>query len=267
MTIFSSAEACWPFLLLLFGLLLGLISFDFLATVENCLTTNNAGAILANIAPQTTTSHYFQPNTELVASKVLFQTSPPGYEKSYFMPCGKACHPIARALRVLGWQKLNEPKNARLIHLDEYDGETENSLTEYQRFNHLEDSILLSESNEFWSIMKQYKKSKGGKPGRSVSFLPNVYRLSIDHERQAFEQLVKDGIAKLTPWIATMKKYSRMKIIPSHAKLLKRYQSSKMANKQVMQRYICNQMIWNHRQFVVRVFWLVSNLFFIVSGN
>jgi hypothetical protein len=39
------------------------------------------------------------------------------------MPCGKACHPIARALRELGWQKLNEPKNARLIHLDDYDKE------------------------------------------------------------------------------------------------------------------------------------------------
>jgi Tubulin-tyrosine ligase family len=250
----SSTEPCWPFQLMLLGVFLGLVAFDYLITVEDCLSTNNAGVILANIAPEAS-NHFFQPNAEIVASNVLFQASPPGYDKSYFMPCGKACHPIARALRELGWQKLNEPKNARLIHLDDYDKETGSSLETYQRFNHLEDSVLLAESKEFWSIMKQYKKTNAR--GRSVSFLPNTYRMSVDHERRAFERLVTDGVAKLTPWIATIKKYSRKKIIPSHAKLLKRYQSSKMTSKQIMQKYICDQMIWNHRQFVVRVFWLV----------
>jgi hypothetical protein len=106
--------------------------------------------------------------------------------------------------------------------------------------------------------MKQYKKTNAR--GRSVSFLPNTYHMSVDHERRAFERLVTDGVAKLAPWIATIKKYSRKKIIPSHAKLLKRYQSSKMTSKQIMQKYICDQMIWNHRQFVVRIFWLVRTL-------
>jgi hypothetical protein len=56
---------------MLLGVFLGLVAFDYLITVEDCLSTNNAGVILANIAPEAS-NHFFQTGLGKIILQYIF---------------------------------------------------------------------------------------------------------------------------------------------------------------------------------------------------
>jgi hypothetical protein len=100
------------------------------------------------------------------------------------MPCGKSCHPVARSLRKLGWQKLNEQKNARLIYVGGIVADDATKRESYQRYNRLHNTTAFTKLNNFWTGMKEYS-NKGKK---SVYFLLETYRLYKEKERVLFER-------------------------------------------------------------------------------
>ena len=240
-----------PWILFLVWATFGIAGFAtvFPSQPATCKQTNEAGISLTELAPQPS-EPYYQPPIEIKASRQLFKDAPPGFEKTYFMPCGKSCHPVARSLRDLGWQKLNEQKNARLIYVGDTVPDDAPERESYQRYNRLHNTTAFTKLKNFWTGMKEY--SNQGK--KSVYFLPETYRLYEEKERMSFERLIAKAKAKNTPWL--QRTAGEIIVLPPTSKTLQTFSPDKLDA--TMQRYICDQMVWHGMQFVVRVYWLVS---------
>lgn len=85
---------------------------------------------------------------------------------------------MIRALRTLGWDKVNTIKEGRLVFSFKQDDDVYDQLEPWQRFNHIPESSAwhdLSSQIEGW---RQYAK----KTGKWPYFIPESYRVSEDKE-------------------------------------------------------------------------------------
>lgn len=256
-----------PWILVLIGAGLGIAGFATLFPVEQsgaaCGGEREADMVITDLVPQPT-QRYFQPKLDIKASRQLFTDMDAAYAKTYYMPCGKNCHAPQRALRQLGWQKMNEPQFARIQHMDWADPSGYTDIKSWQRFNHIPNHKVFTKIDTFLTGMNTYKEKQ--QSNRQVFFLPESYRTHNTKERASLERTMK---AANRPWILRtgLNKDGLIEVLEAGAAkkaVLKVLSTSKTSdhpsakNQNLVTQYVCNQLKWEGQLFSVRVFWFVS---------
>jgi len=197
--------------------------------------------------------------TIITSSKVLFKNAPfntrqqqqtiPMFEpsettKTFYMPCGKKCAAFCRALRSLGWTKVNVATDAQLVFTDMMKESKEKNLTSYQRYNHMPSRLEFTPYKTFWNTIQQYRTDV-----KALHFIPDTYRLNVIEERQELERRIEEN--KNKPWWVVWQKNEISTIA----------QNFKMSDHFLVSQYICNQMAWSDgNPFLIRVYWLVASV-------
>jgi hypothetical protein len=73
----------------------------------------------------------------LKASQRLFSELPPGSERTFYAHMSRVCLPIVRALHLIGWQQVDDPKKARLLYTYNRKKEWIHTQESWQRYNHV----------------------------------------------------------------------------------------------------------------------------------
>uniref|UniRef100_A0A7S1VHN4 Tubulin--tyrosine ligase n=1 Tax=Grammatophora oceanica TaxID=210454 RepID=A0A7S1VHN4_9STRA len=187
----------------------------------------------------------------------LFEDLPPEYSKTFYNECGKNCHPFIRALRSLGWQKVNSLEKGRLILTfatinPEWLAE-DSPLESWQRYAHLPTTYSWAHDvSAFYELVKD----------RST-YLPATYRLDDEEDRELLDKTLnhskKDTGVKTHPWV--LQPYedgARPTLVPPKPKLSKDLPEQGA----LLSKYVCHSMGWgpSKQKFDVRVFFFVVTL-------
>lgn len=264
------------------GAILGIVIYDTAVPISHCDNSINdaeSGTLLAELLPQPRESQYAQPPPlpNLKSSKPMFLAQDgykPEYEKRYYMPCQplKTCHYAQRALRELGWEKVNDWENAttRLVWSGAAHSEPEfwnKVLQPYQRYNHLPSTLHKPTAHMRFHMtlpkIQRYLKQEASfddasDTAKKFEYFPPSYPLDT-HLPQALEEL-KSKNSKGPLW-AFVNKAGQTLYHTNSAMLVEKHlevQHSFNFTQQHLNRYVCNRLIWNGMQFIVRIFWLVS---------
>jgi len=245
-----------PIILTIIGAVLGITLYSAATSSNKAIETcaNFFGRQIVSLSPNPLQYDASQPKDFVIkSSRKLFSGMPEGHEKYFYAPCSKNCHPMIRALRTLGWDKVNTVKEGRLVFSFKQDGDLYDQLQPWQRFNHIPESSAwhdLSSQIEGW---KQYAK----KTGKWPYFVPESYRVSEDKE--ALASRMESGVKE--NWIAIYssgvdEKPNLLKHYSANSRELKEYIKKPTLN--VVKSYVCNQLTWKKRKIAIRSFWMVS---------
>lgn len=264
-----------PIVLTLIGGILGVALYAGVVAKDASGTSTSAcdfalGRSIATLAG--TVSHYdaSQPkDLSITSSKKLFQGLPREYERTYYAPCGKNCHPMIRALRQLGWEKVNSVEVARLVWSHYVDEELFKQLQPWQRYNHIpRDKSQAEEQHSWW---KQYAK----KHENRAYFMPETYILSDPQDRHDLhDRMKKSGNGKKQYWVMdrTVEEELEMKYYPPGSsefdeflkKVLVKDQDDQVVDAQLakdrewtVQRFSCNPLVHKGMKIGVRSYFLV----------
>mmetsp|Transcript_30985 Transcript_30985/g.47259 ORF Transcript_30985/g.47259 Transcript_30985/m.47259 type:complete len:254 (-) Transcript_30985:817-1578(-) len=187
-----------PIFLTIIGAVLGIALYSAAISpnkaIEKC--SNFFGRQIVSLSTTTLQYDASQPKDfVLKSSRKLFSDMPEGHEKYFYAPCSKNCHPMIRALRTLGWDKVNTIKEGRLVFSFKEDGELYDELQPWQRFNHIPNSSAWHDLSSQIGGWNQYAK----KTGKWPYFVPESYRVTED--RKALESRMESGVKE--NWVAT----------------------------------------------------------------
>jgi hypothetical protein len=202
----------------------------------------------------------FQPNIKIKAHKKLFQKLPKGKERTFYAHMSKICHPMIRALRDLGWHKVEKVDDARLIYTYARKTSWYEGLHSWQRYNHIPNTKAWNQKDRFAKGFRKYEEKTGIRP----YFVPLTYDLTVTKEKEQFRsKLFKEGGLD-HPWVLKIPNVNQGKGItmlgPNSDELKEVFKTivqGKDRTRYIIQQYICNEMTWNRRKFDIRVFWLV----------
>jgi hypothetical protein len=280
-----------PVVLTLVGAIMGIALYstffvDF-GSSETC-NFDYGGRTIVNVGATVQRVDGAQPrNLVLKASKPMFQEMPQERERFFYAPCSKNCHPMIRALRVLGWQKVDQLELGRIVFTYKLEEGFYPRLASWQRYNHIP-------NHEVWTVnenrtigWRQYAKKEGnGWP----YFVPHIYRLSDQEDREALENRMHVGQGKHEHWTLTKPSEIPGKppvvkyVAPGSKELrdvlknlsdneyikesMKVWEKNKEQQEWTMQKYVCNQFAVKGEKVAIRSFWMVSwRANFISPGN
>ena len=216
-----------------------------------------------------------------------FTLVPPQYYKTFYYDGKKISQPIARALRSRGWRRVDDTDNAHMIYTYNNNANWATDLQPWQRFNFIPDLQKWNGKAEFAYYYKKYEQSTGSEP--SV-YVPESYILTqTKREIEAFRKVLEQKNGNNHPWVHKLSNVNQGRGItilgPNSPELLSlpdkslkdleklKQQSKKDSTstsgdeeeedeieESIVQRYICNEMTWNHRKFDVRMYWFVASL-------
>mmetsp|Transcript_28934 Transcript_28934/g.43698 ORF Transcript_28934/g.43698 Transcript_28934/m.43698 type:complete len:272 (+) Transcript_28934:180-995(+) len=254
-----------PTVLFVIGATIG-IGLYHIATLQGAAgagCSNNikeSGTLLAQLIPQ---PRYFPSPIEqhLSSSKPMFVDASTK-EYTYYMPCGKNCHAFQRAVRSLGWIKLDSIDNAILVFTDmtkadrwELKTSNKTELKSWQRYNHLPNRQNFTTRESFLDTLHTHTQRNDPE----FDFFPDTYRMHATPERRLFERAINEN-ERGAYW-----KYwnPNLKTTYVHSKqagnVVKSYDKSGTNKRSYMTKYTCNPMTWSDgNTFIIRVFWLVS---------
>lgn len=181
----------------------------------------------------------YQPTKTIKSSRKLFAEIPSSQRKTFYISCGKVCHPMIRALRVLGWTRVNSIGEAQFIWDYDLDSSVPKKLQSWQRYNKVMD---YESFYNFWEVC--YSKIQNLPFVLTTFRLPDQYvkfkhRLTREKQEWIFEDYEKD--------------YSSLKVVELNSESAAKYEKKTGT----MQKSICNAMTWNGRKLNIKVFWFV----------
>lgn len=100
----------------------------------------------------------FQPDIEIYSSKRLFQDMPQGHRKTFFSHSSMICHVMIRALRQLGWTRVNNREDAQLIWTYTRMKNWYPKLETWQRYNHIPRTYVWNHKDKFAQGFRQYQE-------------------------------------------------------------------------------------------------------------
>jgi len=278
MSVLSSLRFCMlyalrqPSVLFVVGATIGIVFYHALVvrTSSGSGCSNNvkeSGTLLAQLLPQP--RRYPSPLVKqqqhlLSSSKPMFVNASTR-EHTYFMPCGKNCHAFQRAVRSVGWIKLNSAENARLVFTDMNKEANEGKekfqrpeLEAWQRYNHLPNRQNFTTRELFLDTINAHIQ----RDDPEFDFLPPTYRMHQTSERRIFERNIKED-GKHAYWMYWNRDLKTTFVNSKQAKdVIKLHDEGEAKQRNYMTRYTCNPMTWSDgNTFMIRVFWLVSSNF------
>ena len=187
-----------------------------------------------------------QLNIAMKASKKMFSTLPKQKERTFFADYTKASQPFVRTLRHLGWIKVDQVEDARLIYSNERDIEWFGELEPWQRYNHIPRTSQWADRVRLAKGFRDYAEIAK----RPQYFLPETYNLHVDSQREEFQYFSKTN----KNWIVKSST-GNFHTIKSSQKTL----DTEVG--EVVQEFICNEMKWNDANtFELRVYWFVASM-------
>jgi len=218
----------------------------------------NTGATTTNVHADDTIIPSFYPD-----DTTLFDELPsPQYSKTFYNECGKGCHPFVRALRSLGWQKVNSLEMGRLVLTfdkikEEWLEEDSNPLQSWQRYAHLPTTYSWAHNvSAFYELVKD-----------TSLYLPTTYRLDNKEDREVLDKILNHAkkpedksAIKTQPWV--LQPYNDEAdpiLIPPKPKLTK----DLIEQGALLSKYVCHSMGWGRsakQKFDVRVYFFVVTL-------
>lgn len=195
-----------------------------------------------------------QPDIATKASRKLFSTLPKEKERTFFADITKPTQPFVRTLRHLGWIKVDEMEDARLIYTNERDIELFGELEPWQRYNHIPRTSQWADRARFAKGFREYAETAK----RPQYFLPETYDLHVDSQRKEFQERLSKANKN---WIVKSSTGNVHTIKPDSKTL-----TTEMG--EVVQEFICNEMLWDdanidaniERTLELRVYWFVASL-------
>eukprot|EP00547_Thalassionema_nitzschioides_P004964 CAMPEP_0194202556 /NCGR_PEP_ID=MMETSP0156-20130528/2545_1 /TAXON_ID=33649 /ORGANISM="Thalassionema nitzschioides, Strain L26-B" /LENGTH=512 /DNA_ID=CAMNT_0038928075 /DNA_START=203 /DNA_END=1741 /DNA_ORIENTATION=+ len=277
MSVLSSLRFCMlyalrqPSVLFVVGATIGIVFYHALVvrTSSGSGCSNNvkeSGTLLAQLLPQP--RRYPSPLVKqqqhlLSSSKPMFVNASTR-EHTYFMPCGKNCHAFQRAVRSVGWIKLNSAENARLVFTDMNKEANEGKekfqrpeLEAWQRYNHLPNRQNFTTRELFLDTINAHIQ----RDDPEFDFLPPTYRMHQTSERRIFERNIKED-GKHAYWMYWNRDLKTTFVNSKQAKdVIKLHDEGEAKQRNYMTRYTCNPMTWSDgNTFMIRVFWLAASV-------
>jgi len=198
-------------------------------------TDTNDNVIVQLQVPSRSKVSAIESHEKIHSSHALFQQQPPSQEHTFYIPCGKNCHVMIRALRVLGWTRVNTLQEAQLVWTFYRQDEYFKQLASWQRYNFIRTH----------GVFHEYP--------HSVSYIPETFNLTS--QKEAFqERLVKGRLDER--WVLKRSDGKSTTILELNSPVLKIHVDG--TNKGMIQEYVCNEMAWNGRKFYVQTFFFVS---------
>jgi hypothetical protein len=276
------------------NLMVGLLVYRYMLTAEttqqSLLTSMRSSAIMSSCPRDMTGFANWFANTLDSKRKASFkdlridlssQTKtksfapvPAEHYKTFYFDGKKISQPIARALRSRGWRKVDDTDNAHLIYTYSNNADWAKELKPWQRFNHIVGVEKWNHKSEFAFYYKVFEAMTGKPP--SV-YVPETYMLTENKkEIEAFRKVLEEKNGNEHPWVHKLSAVNQGKgitiLAPDSPQLMelpskslkdlrqKKETSGDEFEEIIVQRYICNEMTWNHRKFDVRMFWFVASL-------
>jgi hypothetical protein len=234
------------------------------AVFENCgtpriipLSSESSGHVVLQLKAIKSNPSY-QPEKEIYASKKLFQDMPEASRKTFFAHSSWICHVMTRALRELGWTRVNNPKDAQLIWTYARMKSWYKSLEPWQRYNHVPRTYVWNHKDRFAEGFRQYQK----RTGADLYFLPETFNLNDKEQVSEFKlRLLNDGGVN-QPWVLKEPNVNQGKgitmLAPNSDALRESYKKGE-EDDYIIQQYICNEMTWSKRKFDTRMYWFVAS--------
>jgi hypothetical protein len=254
-------------LLILIGAVIGIVLFEtFLPSSEECPSDGSVSrAVLSLWHPRPQYGHQQSEIRLEASSRQLFRKLPTAHEKSYIIlqeDC-KICHQNIRALRELGWKKVDDMREARLVHTTT-NKNLYSSVESWQRYNHFANTTSFSRRSNYIDGWRRYMlPGKVRAEPRKTYFLPEFYRLHHPLDRELLkERLSRRGGGKRFPWIMNSKNLG-VNLLNRKSRDLNKVLDLKphgKDDKTWIQKHICNQLEWEREEnMVVRIFWMVAS--------
>jgi len=214
-----------------------------------------------------------------------FTKVPPQFYKTFYYDGEKISQPIARALRSRGWIMVDDTDNAHVIYTYSNNADWATELQPWQRFNFIPDHYKWNQKAQFAYYYQKYEKATGKPP--SV-YVPESYMLTdTKREIESFRKILNEH-GKNHPWVHKLSDVNQgkgitilgpnspelmglpdksIKILEQVLELKEKESTSEdddssedEIHESIVQRYICNEITWNHHKFDVRMYWFVASL-------
>ena len=188
---------------------------------------------------------------------------PNEYKRKFWMEMEKINQPVARALRLQGWERSDNHKHAQVIWTYVSKNSWYDKLEPWQRYNHIPKYKLFNQKDSFVTYMNAYADMLG----KNIAQIPETYRLEIDSDRDKFKDRLFNQGGINVPWVLKKPRVNQGRGItmlgPNTNELknvLNTVKDDKDVKDYIIQRYVCNEMTINQRKFDFRVFWIVASL-------
>lgn len=216
-----------------------------------------SNVILRIMAPPS--NNAFQPDVEIRSSKKLFQDMPEGHRKTFYAHSSKICHVMIRALRHLGWTRVNNIEDAQLIWTYTRHTSWYKELASWQRYNHVPKTWVWNHKDKFAKGFRRYQEATGA----DIYFLPDTYNLNNANETAEFKERLFEKGGLDQPWVLKQPNVNQGKgitMLAPNSDALKESHKKGEEDDYIIQQYICDEMTWNERKFDTRMYWFVASL-------
>ena len=189
--------------------------------------------------------------------------------KTFYIDTGYPTNrPIARALRIMGWRRVQSRQDAQIIYSYKHKKHYYKDLKPWQRFNHLPKEAAFNTKDEFQMYMSAYERNSGDK----IWTLPETYRLGDESDLAEFVRRLESGGGIYTPWVLKKPNVNQgrgITMLGGNSKELatvaqnvteEMSEHPKEAPKYIIQKYVCRELTIQKRKFDFRVFWMVASL-------
>jgi len=199
-----------------------------------------------------------QPDIKLKSSKKLFREMPKKYRRNFYSHGSRICQPMIRALRDLGWTKVENKEEARFLYTYTRYTSWYQQLESWQRYNHVPETYHWNRKDNFIEGIHNWEK----KNKDDAWFVPATYRLHEKDEKKEFQDVLFNQGGIDYPWVLKKPNVNQGKGItflgPNSDEL--KHVTDEIPENLIIQQYVCNEMIWGKRKFDVRMYWLVASL-------
>lgn len=248
-----------PFALTAIGAVLGIGLASTIFPTQNYVASGPSFRIIAELLLQQTSRVRLPPFlSPLRSSRAMFQNHVP-YQRTYYAPCSKSCHPTIRAYHELGWQKVDRIEDATVVHTD-INNDWFEKVNPWQRYNHIDNSSTWSHKNNLVDGLRRYERNQPNH--RDTSYFPRTLRLNREDELEELNLLRKtpEGKNMVWVWLKGMGLSRKRKIIHTN-QLNKAIEASHTQKSNVEHYAVCRPVTWRDgRPLAVRTFWLVRVL-------
>lgn len=252
----------------LIGLLLGFILFKRHSGADHLDIEPEAVLHIVTSRKHDSTQYHQQLRHSHVikASRNLFSTLSEQNKRTYYAQDDWTCQGMIRALRSLGWTRVAQKKNARLIYTNERHTDWYSEFEPWQRYNHVPEPWDWNHDLE--RGFREYAETFN----RTLYFLPETFYLNVDSQLAQFRQRIIDNGGLNETWLLKQPNGVTMPWAPDSEDLNTPLAANSEDLKNpfqsqfIVQQYICNVMTvrmyvmtWEQRKLSkLRMYWFVS---------
>jgi hypothetical protein len=206
-----------------------------------------------------------QPKVLMTAGIHEFAVAPQEHRHTFWVERKPINNAVIRAFRDRQWTKVNNYQDAHFVWTYSPWPDMWKELKPWQRYNHLHGFRFWNSKDTYVEGFKNYELEN---PGTDHYFNPETYRLVVKEERDEFHRVLTRGGGINHPWVLKQGNVNQGKgitmVAPNSKELLNVLEDNPIDAEEteelVIQRYVCNELTWDHRKYDVRMFWLIASV-------